>query len=196
LYDIYRQYYFKEQPRNVDDFFSQTTQETRKRLVRRAVSITEEQSVILDETYRRLCHNTAQRSADIFNQRLIEALSSNQARGVQMGIVKAFFRLNSSPYILAGVDRGENIALSFPDANTWNQNWEFISIEAWPDLSAGQSVVRFLLKIKNKKSKVIYSFDYHAEIRWSHGKFCGNPEGKLYKDFAWKDLPFVKDLLT
>jgi len=95
-----------------------------------------------------------------------------------------------------GVDRGKDIALSFPDANTWNQNWEFVSIEAMPDLSAGQSVVKFFLKIKNKKNKEMYSFNFHAEIRWSHGKFCGNPEGKLYKDFAWGDLPFVKDLLT
>lgn len=196
LYTQYRPIYFQEQPEDVEDFFKQTTQETRKSLVRRVVSISEVQTVILDSTYRKLCHKTAQRSADVFNQHLREALSSNQSRGVQMGIIKTFFRLNSSPYILAGVDRREDIALSFPDANTWNQNWEFVSIEASPDLNAGQSVVKFLLKIRNKKNKAIHEFKYHAEIRWSHGKFCGNPEGKLYKDFAWKDLPFVEDLLS
>lgn len=196
LYDEYRRYYFPGQPEDVEDFFDQTTQNTRKRLIRWADSQIERKPGILDNAYHRLCHNTAKRSADIFNRLIGEALSSNQARGVQMGIVKTFFRLNSSPYILAGVDRGNEIALSLPDANTWNRNWEFISIEANPDLDAGQSVVEFLLIIRNRKTNKMYGCDFHAEIRWSHGKFCGNPEGKLYKDFAWKDLPFVEDLLT
>lgn len=36
---------------------------------------------------------------------------------------------------------------------------------------------------------------YPAEIRWPHGKFCGNPEGKLYKDFKWVDVPFFKRII-
>ena len=29
----------------------------------------------------------------------------------------------------------------------------------------------------------------HIEIRWSHGKFCGPPEAKVYLDTALFDIP-------
>jgi hypothetical protein len=29
----------------------------------------------------------------------------------------------------------------------------------------------------------------HVEVRWSHGRFCGPPEAKVYLDSAHADVP-------
>lgn len=29
----------------------------------------------------------------------------------------------------------------------------------------------------------------HVEIRWSHGKFCGQPEAKVYLDTPVEEVP-------
>jgi len=196
LYEKYQQFCFPDQPNNVESFFNQTTQDERKNLVRKANLLDEEKSRALTYSYLRLCHKTASQSASLFNQNLNAAIRTNRARGVKIGIIKTFFRLNTSPYILAGVDRGADIALNIPDSNSWNKTWEFISVEAYPDTNAGQAIVKFLAKIRNREMKTNHEFHFHAEIRWSHGKLCGNPEGKLYKDFDWVELPFIENLLS
>jgi hypothetical protein len=45
----------------------------------------------------------------------------------------------------------------------------------------------------DKKNQKKFSRKIRSEVRWSHGKFCGNPEGKLYKHDSWSysDLPWA-----
>ena len=53
-------------------------------------------------------------------------------------------------------------------------------------------MVTFKLRIDNKTTKETIIVNFHSEIRWSHRKFTGNPEAKLYKDFEWGLLPFLE----
>jgi len=64
---------------------------------------------------------------------------------------------------------------------------------AWADLIRKQSVVNIDIDYRERDGKS-KKLKYHVEIRWSHGKFCGNPEAKLYKHFLWKDAPGFKIL--
>ena len=70
-------------------------------------------------------------------------------------------------------------------------------IVATPDrqVQREQPVVKLLLTLENKTSRKQEKIPFHVEIRWSHGGFGGNPEAKLYKEFAWLDLPFVTKIL-
>ncbi len=95
------------------------------------------------------------------------------------------------------MEDGNPFAVEVPDVTKWFEQWKFTDIKAKADTDRKECVVGFVLKLtskENNKVKVI-ELPYHAELRWSHGKFCGNPEGKLYKDFKWVDVPFFKKVI-
>ena len=195
-YSIFRDLCFPEQPETVEMFLKSTTTKERKALVKNANFLDDENKRILKEAYLKMCHSVAEESSLRFNENLKAALCGRSSQRVRIELVKAFFRLGDSEYILAGIDRGEDTALIFPSITSFNSEYELINLIAEPDLIAGQAVVNFKVRIRDRKTKGLLELLFHVEIRWSHGKLCGNPEGKLYKDFAWRDLPFVKNLLV
>jgi len=136
-----------------------------------------------------MCHKVAKASADEFNNNLA-SLRLNVRSAVFESIVKQFFRINTVPYILAGLDVGREFAVKIPDLTFWKSQWRLLNVKADPDLSRGQSFVYIQLEFGNKTTRERHIFIFHIEIRWSHGKFCGNPEGKLYKEFNWSSVPF------
>jgi hypothetical protein len=145
--------------------------------------------------YTQMCRTVASISADDFNQNLQNTMSTNIRSSVLENIIKQFFRVNAVPYILTGVDDRRSFALRIPDITEWKQNWRFISLVATPDLTRGQSVVDLCMTLEQKDSRQIHELPFHVEIRWSHGKFCGNPEAKLYKEFIWSSVPFFTNVL-
>jgi len=148
------------------------------------------------ELYRDMCRNVSITSANMFNNNLQTALSSNIRNSVLENIVKQFFRVNAVPYILVGLDDNHSFGLQIPDITGWKKSWRIINLTASPDLSRGQSVVNIQMIVQERTSKVNHTMDFHIEIRWSHGKFCGNPEAKLYKEFAWSSVPFFTNLIV
>jgi len=140
--------------------------------------------------YRELCHRVAEASAQIFNDHLSHSLSTGARRAVLENLARWFFRLDAVRYVLCGIDRGEEFALEVPELSSWFREWDLIAVEAAPDLTRGQSVVDFKVVCRQKADRHDHRIPYHAEIRWSHGRFSGAVESKLYKEFAWRDLPF------
>ncbi|MHA1267829.1 MAG: hypothetical protein ACTSRS_21535 [Candidatus Helarchaeota archaeon] len=193
-YDKWRKLCFPNQPEDIETFFNQTTQKERKKLVKRKKNLSQREITVLEKTYEDFCHQVAEASAECFRSNLNNSLKSRSSQAVMIQIAKTFFRMDSSPYILAGQDHNKPIALEIPDINTWRRNWEISEIITFPDLEAGQPKVYFRVNLVDRQTTSIHPFNFHTEIRWSHGKLCGNPEGKLYKDFAWKDLPFVENI--
>ncbi|MCB2209553.1 hypothetical protein KQH62_01550 [bacterium] len=194
-YSLFRKYCFPEYTDEVADFLINTSQDERKSLVKRIKGISRLHADEVKRKYLDMCHAVADKSAKIFNENYQKSAGSKSSKYVKMEIIKNFFRLDSSGYILAGIDKGEKIGLEFPDSNSWFKQYELLDVIAAPDLQAGQAVVNITLNFKEKIDKAEFTFPFHVQIRWSHGKLCGNPEGKLYKNFAWKDLPFVNNLL-
>ena len=143
--------------------------------------------------YIKMCHQSAKEAADTFNDNLSHSLNSPVKGSVLERIAKMFFRMNAVEYILCGIDGQNEFAVKIPDLTTWLQNWEFKAIQAAPDFERKQSVVNFSIDIQNKKHLKSYNVIFHAEIRWSHGKFS-SVEGKLYKEFNWVDLPFFTQI--
>ena len=141
-----------------------------------------------------MCQKVSQSSADIFNDHLAGSLKSKMRGAVLERIAKMFFRMNAVEYILCGVDEKNKFAVLIPDLTTWLQSWQFDNINAIPNLEKEQSIVDFEILCTNRATKDSYMAKFHAEIRWSHGKFS-SVEGKLYKEFNWIDLPFFSIIL-
>jgi eukaryotic-like serine/threonine-protein kinase len=55
--------------------------------------------------------------------------------------------------------------------------------------------VMFHIILENKQTRESFELDFHDEIRWSHKRFSGSPEAKLYKDFYWSDVPFFRQII-
>ena len=144
--------------------------------------------------YEALSHRVAGISAETFNTNLEKTLASHIRGTVMERIAKMFFRMNAVEYILCGIDGSNEFAVQIPSLTSWLQQWQFESISAAPDLTRGQPVVDFEIICLNKRTKEVYTARFHAEVRWSHGKFS-SVEGKLYKEFNWADLPFFESLI-
>lgn len=146
--------------------------------------------------YEEMCHHVADISAQKFNDNYLAAASTNRRSSLLENLIKQFFRINSVAYFLVGLDRGKAFALWIPEITTWKKEWRLLEMVARPDLKKNQSVVNIELVIERKNPKELITMNYRVEIRWSHGKFCGNPEAKLYKDFAWGDVPFFTRMFS
>ena len=55
------------------------------------------------------------------------------------------------------------------------------SFDIWPD-AAGQPLVRWRSDVVDLGTGADLITEGHVEIRWSHGRFAGNPEAKIYLD--------------
>jgi DNA modification methylase len=143
----------------------------------------------------KMCRRVAVVSAQMFNDHLQVSLSSSSKNSIIDKIIKDLFRLDSVEYIVAGVSDRNEFAVKVPSIDDFKQKWEIRSIKADADLSRKQSVVYIFVTYRNKEDKTVdYVCKFHVEIRWSHGKFCGSPEAKLYKDFKWHEVAFMKPL--
>ena len=98
-------------------------------------------------------------------------------------------RLQAAPYYVLGASpAGES--LRFRVGTPWDFRNEFRvrSFDVWGD-SVGQPLVRWQADIDDSEApgrrRVI---EGHVEVRWSHGKFSGAPEAKVYLDTPHHDV--------
>lgn len=149
-----------------------------------------------EKLYVEMCHKVAEESAREFERHLCETKNSHYRSVVLENIARELFKLDTTEYILAGMDGNENFAVQIPALHTWRKKWEIQNIEAKPDLSKGQSVVNLVFTFQNVQSRDKFlNLHFRIEIRWSHGKFRHSPEAKVYKDFKWREVEFFTTLL-
>jgi len=196
LYKFARDLFHKELPSDANEFESQISRSERDEFQDFVTKeLTGQDKKHFEILYTDMCGNVAQNSAIEFNGHL-DNLPSNERSAVHESVMRQFFRIDTVPYLLVGLDKRKGFAVQIPDLTTWKRRWRVEGVKAIPDLGRGQSVVKITVTTVDKNSRtVIYDFGFRVEIRWSHGKFCGNPEGKLYKSFAWTGVPFFENLI-
>ena len=181
-------------PRTFSEFERITCREDRNVLQEYLKNLRGDAKTEFTRRYRQMCRNVSLASANRFHQNFQAAINTNIRSSVLENIVKQFFRVNAVPYLLVGLDKHRPFGLQIPDITAWKRDWRIVSLIATPDLTRGQSVVDICMVLEEKTSKANHSMDFHVEIRWSHGKFCGNPEAKLYKEFSWSSVPFFRNI--
>ena len=155
----------------------------------------EKSSVVL-ETYSQMCKAVASESAQIFNENyklFFNSLTNQNAHNTLIPMFHFFFKINGVKYFLLGCDKDKPMALIVPSSREWLEEYNFLGVKAIA-VNAGQPEVDINFSFQNKNTKEEFIIPIKVEIRWSHGKFCGNPEAKVYKKWAYKDLPWVKKI--
>jgi len=173
--------------------FEQSRNKAPLRTALRAMVLNPQQKETEERLYLEMCHTAASGAARIFNENLATSLDSRTRGSVLERIAKMFFRMNAVGYVLCGIDGRSDFAVLVPDLTSWLREWEFGEIQSSPDLTRGQSVVDFSVICRHKTRGDEYNAQFHAEVRWSHGRFS-SVEGKLYKEFDWVDLPFFETI--
>ena len=111
------------------------------------------------------------------------------------GLFAFYFRLDSNHYTLCGTENSLSFAVEVQDLKNWEDGFELLGVKA-SALTRGQPEVLLTFDFFDKKTSNKFSRKIRSEVRWSHGKFCGNPEAKLYKHDSWSysDLPWAKSV--
>ena len=130
----------------------------------------------------------------MFNEKLSSSLGSPHKNHVEESILRTFFRVGDSEYILCGLDGSREFAVLVPDLTKFKRNWTIKKINAAPSLDKGQSEVHIDFELTKKSNRSSHKLCFHIETRWSHRPFVNNPEGKLYKNFKWPDVVFFSSL--
>jgi hypothetical protein len=90
-------------------------------------------------------------------------------------------RITTASYFVLGAHREDWIRLRIDSSWDWMQAFELRSLEVAPR-SAGQPEVSWHAVVRCRSDRVELIIEGHVEIRWSHGRFLGVPESKVYLD--------------
>jgi hypothetical protein len=97
-------------------------------------------------------------------------------------------RIGDAPYYILGATNSSHIRLRVASAWDWTQAYELLSLTVSPR-SSGQPEVSWLGVVRERATAAEVEVAGHVEIRWSHGRFRGSPEAKLYLDSPHADVP-------
>jgi hypothetical protein len=97
-------------------------------------------------------------------------------------------RIASAPYYVLGVASGAILRLRIATPWDWRERFELCDFQVSAG-SDGQAVVRWQAVVRDKHCATESLVNGHVEVRWSHGRFCGPPEAKVYLDTPHRDVP-------
>lgn len=131
--------------------------------------------------WQELCREVSTVSAE----RWRAALDSDRKR---LRMLWRLCRIGDAPYFVLGSDRTNSLRLRVSSAWDWMQDFELMAlrIEA---RDAGQPEVGWHAEIRERATGLPRDVRGHVEIRWSHGRFSGSPEAKVYLDTPHVEVP-------
>ena len=135
----------------------------------------------VDHAYESLCRRVSAESAS----RWRAAASSPAAKEL---LLWRLLRLASAPYFIVGTHRDDTMRLRIDTPWDWRQAFELrgFHVEA---AGAGQPQVHWRADVYDRARGGERTVEGHVEIRWSHGRFAGPPEAKVYLDTPHVDVP-------
>jgi hypothetical protein len=134
-----------------------------------------------DRVYGEFAHAVAHRSAERWRSNLATA-------GAREEMLWRLLRLQAAPYFVLGA-AGDGTPLRFRVETPWDfrNRYDLRSFDVWGD-SVGQPVVRWRADVVGRADRQPRIVEGHVEVRWSHGKFGGAPEAKVYVDTPHHDV--------
>ena len=146
-----------------------------------AVALRGKLSPLVDKAYRRFAHAVADRSARRWSAALPDAAARER-------MLWRMLRLTGAPYFVLGSSGATSLRLRIDTPWDWRQRFKLKAFEVWGE-PAGQPLVRWQAAVTDLELGTDRSVRGHVEVRWSHGRFRGAPEAKVYLDTPPGDVP-------
>jgi hypothetical protein len=128
----------------------------------------------LEKTVKAFIHEVGHQSASRLHKKLATKREQEQ-------FYWRVIRCQSSPYFILGNQPSGPMRLRVLTPWDIQRLYEFQSFELEPG-QTGQPEVEWKAHHVDRETQEIRTTQGHIEIRWSHGKFCGSPEAKIYLD--------------
>lgn len=127
----------------------------------------------------------AWRVATTSAERWLASLSTPVQRAA---MVWRILRLEAAPYFVLGAD-AQGTPIRYRTHTPWDHRDRFRlrSFDVIPE-AAGQPVVLWRVEVADRQTGDHLVTEGHVEIRWSHGRFSGAPEAKVYLDTPHHDV--------
>jgi len=71
----------------------------------------------------------------------------------------------------------------------WRREFDLAEFSVSGDETAQQPKVLWSASVLSREMSTTTSVQGHIEVRWSHGRFGGNPEAKVYLDSPLEQVP-------
>jgi hypothetical protein len=128
---------------------------------------------------------------------LVEAVASASAARWRAGLATSadrqamlwrLLRIGSAPYFVLGAAPDHLLRLRIATPWDWRQRFRLtdLQIAAQP---GGQPRVGWAAQVLDKDTGEPLEVAGHVEVRWSHGRFAGPPEAKVYLDTPHRQVP-------
>ncbi len=132
------------------------------------------------EAYKWLAIDVSNQSATIWKENL---------RRDPEEMLWRLLRFAPSPYFVLGRS-SDGCPLHYRVATPWDfrQLYTLKAFDAWGD-AVGQPLVRWRAEIVSEETGESSAVEGHVEVRWSHGRFGGMPEAKIYLDTPHHQVP-------
>lgn len=103
-------------------------------------------------------------------------------------------RITTATYFILGTSHTDALRLRVDSAWDWLQQYELKGFYVFP-VKAGQPQVAWTATVAVRDSGIERTVEGHVEIRWSHGRFLGSPEAKVYLDTPHVEVPGYNTLI-
>jgi hypothetical protein len=97
-------------------------------------------------------------------------------------------RIGSAPYFVLGSSPGGPLRLRIATPWDWRQEFRLTEFDVAAE-AAGQPRVGWRALVRQRHTGLQRLVTGHVEIRWSHGRFAGPPEAKVYLDSPHAEVP-------
>lgn len=135
----------------------------------------------VEEAYQALCATSSRVTAERWRSRL-------QTPRQREEMLWRILRFGPAPYFVLGTSPKGPLRLRIATPWDWRQQFQLMAFDV-NDKPGGQPMVAWRAAIKDRHSGVSHHVEGHVEIRWSHGRFGGAPEAKIYLDTPHDQVP-------
>jgi hypothetical protein len=97
-------------------------------------------------------------------------------------------RVSSTSYFVLGTSKDQYLRMRIASQWDWMQDHELRALRIEPR-PAGQPEVAWTAVVRTRCSGEDHEVRGHVEVRWSHGRFVGAPEAKVYLDTPFDQVP-------
>jgi hypothetical protein len=97
-------------------------------------------------------------------------------------------RIGSAPYFVLGASSKGFTRFRIATPWDWRRHFELRSFDV-EARAGGQPMVAWSAVVRRRADAGETVVTGHVEVRWSHGRFCGPPEAKVYLDTPHADVP-------
>lgn len=132
--------------------------------------------------YEALCSKVAALSAERWQRQLDLDKRSTES------MMWRLLRIGAAPYFVLGAHGNKVMRLRVLTPWDWRQNFEFRALHIEPK-EGGQPMVSWSVEYRDREHGTERVVEGHVEIRWSHGRFSGPPEAKVYLDTGFDQVP-------